>query len=401
MSKVQTANNSLPFSSPKLTTKSVYNKHKQILGLLSIGTFLEYFDLMLYIHMMLFLNEIFLPATNSYNAKWLNAFTFCSTYVLRPFGVMILGLIGDRVGRKSTIVIATFMMALSCIVMANLPTYAQIGITASIIVTICRAIQGMSSIGEFIGSQLYINEVLKPPMRYVGVMLMPIASVVGTSAALYMTSNIIGNNLNWRYLFWFGGGLAIIGFFARSKLSETTEFIQAKAQSNLKINNTINSNNNDHVGINTKNKNDTNKAISSESNNQSVSFKTVLAIFLLNSSWPISSYFCYIYTGSILKKEFMFTSAQVVQGNFIISLANLGVILTVTYYVYKVNPLKLAKFLLIPFVIFSLVASFLLSSLYSANNLFITRLLILSFSPYSELVAAISFAHVPVLKRLT
>ena len=57
------------------------------------------------------------------------------------------------------------MMSLSCLVMANLPTYSQIGITASWIVTICRMIQGLSSMGEVIGANIYITEITKPPVQ--------------------------------------------------------------------------------------------------------------------------------------------------------------------------------------------------------------------------------------------
>ncbi len=60
-------------------------------------------------------------------------------------------------------------MAISCFVMANLPTFAQIGITAAWLVTICRIVQGMTSMGEITGAQLYLTEYLQPPGRYVSV----------------------------------------------------------------------------------------------------------------------------------------------------------------------------------------------------------------------------------------
>ena len=111
--------------------KSLDRKQKEAIGLLQIGTFLEYFDLMLYVHMAVLLNELFFPNTDPHTASLLAAFAFCSTYVLRPFGALIFGYIGDNIGRKSTVIFTTMMMSLSCILMANLPTYAQIGITAS------------------------------------------------------------------------------------------------------------------------------------------------------------------------------------------------------------------------------------------------------------------------------
>lgn len=139
--------------------RSLTKEQKKAIGLLSIGTFLEYVDFMLYIHMGVFLNEIFFaPTNNPYSAALLGAFSFSAPFIVRPIGALIFGWIGDRIGRKSTVIITTSIMAISCLMIANLPTYAQIGITASIIVIICRILQGMSSIGEVIGVELYFTK---------------------------------------------------------------------------------------------------------------------------------------------------------------------------------------------------------------------------------------------------
>lgn len=113
------------------TAYSLNSQQKESIGLLSIGTFLEYFDLLLYVHMAVLLNELFFPKADPFTASLHSAFAFCSTYVLRPFGALIFGYIGDNIGRKATVVITTTMMSLSCMLMASLPTYSQIGITAS------------------------------------------------------------------------------------------------------------------------------------------------------------------------------------------------------------------------------------------------------------------------------
>jgi MHS family proline/betaine transporter-like MFS transporter len=81
--------------------------------------------------MAVLLNELFFPKTDSHTSSLLMAFAFCSTYFLRPIGALIFGYIGDHIGRKVTVVITTTMMSFSCLIMANLPTYAQIGVTAS------------------------------------------------------------------------------------------------------------------------------------------------------------------------------------------------------------------------------------------------------------------------------
>jgi MFS family permease len=76
--------------------RSLTKEQKEAVGLLSIGTFLEYFDLMLYVHMAVLLNELFFQSSNSLTASLNTALAFCSTYVLRPLGALIFGWIGDR-----------------------------------------------------------------------------------------------------------------------------------------------------------------------------------------------------------------------------------------------------------------------------------------------------------------
>ncbi|MFK7973783.1 MAG: MFS transporter [Rickettsiaceae bacterium] len=135
-------------------------EQKGAIFLLQLGTFLEYFDLMLFVHMAVVLNELFFPKYDPFTSSLLQAFAFCSTFAFKPLGALLFGYIGDKVGRKHTVVITTIIMAISCIIMANVPTYAQIGIAASWVMLVCRALQGMSSIGESIGAELYTAELI-------------------------------------------------------------------------------------------------------------------------------------------------------------------------------------------------------------------------------------------------
>ncbi|KJV89428.1 MFS transporter [Rickettsia bellii] len=202
--------------------RSLTREQKKAVGLLSIGTFLEYVDFMLYIHMGVLLNEIFFAPTYSpYSAALLGAFSFSAPFIVRPIGALIFGWIGDRIGRKSTVIITTSIMATSCLIIANLQSYAQIGITASIIVIICRILQGMSSIGEVIGVELYFTETIKPPKSYQVVGLIGIFSVLGGTAALGLASLVTSYGFNWRLAFWVGAGIAFIGMAARTTLRET------------------------------------------------------------------------------------------------------------------------------------------------------------------------------------
>ncbi|WP_341753194.1 MULTISPECIES: MFS transporter [unclassified Candidatus Tisiphia] len=91
--------------------RSLTKEQKQAVGLLSVGTFLEYFDLMLYVHMAVFLNELFFPKADPHTTAIYSATAFCSTFVFRPIGAVIFGWLGDNMGRKTTVVITTFIMS--------------------------------------------------------------------------------------------------------------------------------------------------------------------------------------------------------------------------------------------------------------------------------------------------
>ena len=123
-------------------------------------------------------------------------------------------------------------MLFRSIVMANLPTYSQIGITAAWIVTLCRIIQGMSSMGEVVGAELYLTEMIKPPLRYSAVSSMTVAATVGVNVALGIAFVVTSFGINWRMAFWFGAAIALIGSIARTSLRETSEFVDAKKRIN-------------------------------------------------------------------------------------------------------------------------------------------------------------------------
>ena len=202
---------------------SLSREQKESIVLLQTGTFLEYFDLMLYVHMAVLLNELFFPASDPHTASILSVFALCSSLAFRPIGALIFGWVGDHIGRKPTIIITTSMMAISCIVMATLPTYAQIGIVAAWIVTFCRIAQGVSSMGESVGAEIYLTESIELPARYPAVAFVSVSATLGGLFALGVAFFVTSFSLNWRLAFWGGALIAIIGAIARTYLRETPD----------------------------------------------------------------------------------------------------------------------------------------------------------------------------------
>ena len=255
-------------------------QQKEAIGLLSIGTFLEYFDLMLYVHMAVLLNELFFPKTDPFTASLLSAFAFCSIFVFRPIGAIIFGYIGDNIGRKATIVITTFLMSISCVILASLPTYAEIGIAATWLITMCRLLQGMSSMGEIVGAEIYLTEITKPPLQYPVVMIIAIASILGGTFALAVASLSTSLGFNWRIAFWIGAGIALIGAVARTTLRETIDFADAKRKIKLSLN---------------KNKIDTSKLPDNQIYQEKTKNLTLLSLFFIQCGWPTCFYITYIH----------------------------------------------------------------------------------------------------------
>ena len=120
------------------------------------------------------------------------------------------------------------MMAISCVLMANLPTYAQIGIAAAWIVTICRIVQGISSMGEVVGAEIYLTETISRPALFPVIASMEVLVSLGGLAALGVAFLVTSCGMNWRLAFWMGAVIAIVSAFARTRLRETPDFLDMK-----------------------------------------------------------------------------------------------------------------------------------------------------------------------------
>ena len=365
--------------------KALSRQQKKAIGLLQVGTFLEYFDLMLYVHMAVFLNEIFFPKTDPRSAAFLSSFVFCSTFIFRPFGALIFGYIGDYMGRKTTVILTMTLMSTSCIVMANLPTYAQIGISASWAVTICRVMQGLSSMGEIMGAQVYLTEITKAPAQYVAVSLMSVAASLGAVVALGIATLVTTIGFNWRVAFWVGAGIAVIGSIARTRLRETPQFLEKLNARRIKIKENIDKS-------------------ESEKNTSDVTaggVKTIIGFFVIFCGWPLTFYLCYMYFNPILKQDFGYSLADIIFHNFFLALIQFLHFVFFSFMSYKINPLKIIKVKAVFLLLFVILLPSLISNSRCSNHIFMLQatLMVLSLSELPGV--SIFIKYFPVLKRVT
>lgn len=371
---------------------SLKREQKEAIGLLQIGTFLEYFDLMLYVHMAVLLNELFFPKTDPHTASLIAAFAFCSTYVLRPFGALLFGYIGDNIGRKTTVIITTMMMAISCLIMANLPTYSQIGISAAWIVTICRLLQGLSSMGEVIGANLYLTEITKPPERYPIVATLAISTVLGSTMALVIASLVTSTGFNWRLAFWIGAGIALVGSVARTRLRETPDFVDMKR----KIKRAIEDSTHDGLGKAAELLIKTNPVWK-----EKINWTTFTAYFFVLCGWPVAFFFSYVHCGIILKSQFGYTSEQVIHQNFKVSLFQLLSWTFVAVLCRWIHPLKIVKFRSFIFYILLIFLPFLMNNAQSPHDIFLVQSAIVIFGLIDVPAVPVFIIYFPVFRRFT
>ena len=361
-------------------------EQKESIGLLQIGTFLEYFDLMLYIHMAVLLNELFFPETDPLTTRLIAALSFSSVFILRPFGAIIFGYIGDNFGRKLTVIITTTLMAVSCIIMYILPTYNDIGITASYIMILCRAMQGMSSMGEVIGAEIYLTETIKRPTIFPVVGFITVSLTLGGVAALAIASLATTEGFNWRYAFLIGTIIAMVGGLARTRLRETPDFVNAKKEIQSVF---------EKTGVDIK------LLDKSPIYNEKANKITAIAYFLLECSAPTCFFLIYAYSANILKEVHDYTPGQIIHQNFIVTVIEFFTILLITFLSFRIYPLKILKVKLIIFACFIFILPFIFQYSTSPVGIMLAQLGIVFFGVNVLPAGPIFYSHFPIFKRFT
>lgn len=212
----------------------------------TVGTAIEWYDFFLYGTMAtLVFPQVFFPTTDQFVGTLLSLFTFLVGFIARPFGGALFGHLGDRIGRKSTLIATLLLMGISTLVIGFLPGYATLGVAAPIILVLLRLGQGLGVGGEWGGSVLLALEYGHRRHRGfwaswaqigvpIGLILSTIIVNIVQSAAgsgfLATNGALVGA---WRIPFYISAVLIVIGLYVRLSVMETPLFEQVKAN-NLK-----------------------------------------------------------------------------------------------------------------------------------------------------------------------
>ena len=138
--------------------ESATKEERKVIFASSLGTVFEWYDFYLYATLAPFFAALFFPKGNA-TAALLSAFaTYAAGFLVRPFGALVFGRIGDLVGRKYTFLVTIVIMGTSTFLVGILPSYASIGIAAPIILIALRLLQGLALGGEYGGAATYVAE---------------------------------------------------------------------------------------------------------------------------------------------------------------------------------------------------------------------------------------------------
>ena len=221
-------------------TTGIDRQHRRVIFASSLGTVFEWFDFYLYGTLAVFFGALFFPPGNDTAAFLGSLATFGAGFAVRPLGALLFGRIGDRIGRKYTFLITIVVMGLATALVGVLPTYAQIGIWAPILLVSLRLAQGLALGGEYGGAATYVAEHAPIEKRGYYTSWIQTTATLGffLSLAVILGSRIfLGDETfrawGWRMPFLVSVILLAISVYIRLKLEESPVFLEMKSQGRL------------------------------------------------------------------------------------------------------------------------------------------------------------------------
>jgi len=197
-----------------------------------IGNVLEWYDFGVYGYFVSIISELFFPSSDPLSSLLLTFGVFGVGFVMRPVGSILFGIYGDRHGRRKALSAVIFLMAFSTLAIALLPTYAQVGIVAPILLVIIRLLQGLSAGGEWGGSTAYLVEYAPEGKRgWIGSWQQVSVGggfLLGSLSAALITQILTHDELyawGWRIPFALGILVGALGAYLRWRLTDTPAYI--------------------------------------------------------------------------------------------------------------------------------------------------------------------------------
>jgi MFS family permease len=226
---------------PAQTARPLTRNDYKTLSLSALGGALEFYDFIIFVFFATVVGKLFFPADMPQWLRLMQTFgIFAAGYLARPLGGIVMAHFGDLLGRKKMFTLSIFMMAVPTLIMGLLPTYAQIGMWAPILLLLMRVIQGAAIGGEVPGAWVFVSEHV--PQRHIGYACgtltcgltagILLGSLVATAInSIYTPTEV--SDYAWRIPFLLGGVFGLFSVYLRRWLHETPVFAELQLRKAL------------------------------------------------------------------------------------------------------------------------------------------------------------------------
>jgi MFS family permease len=213
----------------------------QVIGASSVGTMIEWYDFYIFGSLAAIISPLFYPPGNDTFAYIAYLATFAVGFIVRPFGALFFGRIGDIVGRKYAFLVTLLIMGGATAIIGILPTYEQIGIVAPIILLLTRVMQGLALGGEYGGAAVYVAEHVPDHRRGYYTSFIQITATLGlfmSIAVILFIQNMMpadnfagkaGSFGGWRIPFLVSILLVVVSLYIRLRMKESPIFQHVKS----------------------------------------------------------------------------------------------------------------------------------------------------------------------------
>ena len=221
------------------------SKISLVIGASSVGTLIEWYDFYIFGMLATIISKQFFPSDAGTSALLSTLAIFAAGFIVRPFGALVFGRLGDIIGRKYTFLLTLVLMGGSTFAIGLVPGFATIGWAAPILVLILRLVQGLALGGEYGGAATYVAEHAPANRRGFWTSWIQTTATLGLFLALGVIILIRSNQGveafsaewgGWRYPFWLSIILVVVSILIRMKMSESPMFTKLKSEGKTSTN---------------------------------------------------------------------------------------------------------------------------------------------------------------------
>ncbi|OXA81907.1 MFS transporter [Flavobacterium branchiophilum] len=214
-----------------------------VIGASSVGTMIEWYDFYIFGSLATIISTKFFPTDNPTAGFLSTLATFAAGFVVRPFGALFFGRLGDLIGRKYTFMVTLVLMGGATFLIGCIPSYATIGFMAPTLVLILRLLQGLALGGEYGGAATYVAEHAGTGQRGYWTSWIQTTATIGLFISLLVIMSTKASmskeafeDWGWRVPFWVSILMIFVSYLIRKNMGESPEFAKVKAEGKVSTN---------------------------------------------------------------------------------------------------------------------------------------------------------------------